>query len=229
MKPQTIKKLLELNQDLYESQAIKWDRSRKKIWEKSIIDYTSSIITKSNILDLGCGNARLYPKLEDLSINYLGIDPSESLIDINKKKYPKARFEIGDGLKIKYKDRFDYIFCIAVLHHIPSEKLQLQFLKNIHRSLKKDGQLLLSVWNRWQPNYRKYMLDEKPYDDMKETDTIVPWKQSGNSRFVHCFTIEELKNLAEKAGFKNIDTFYADKEKKTTKEKGLNIYLICKK
>lgn len=229
MKQQTAKKLLKLNQELYTQEYIDWNKTRSNIWEQTILNFINQIKPNSQILDIGCGNARLYPKLKDLSINYLGIEPSKNLIKLNKKKYPEAKFEIGDGLKINFKNQFDYIFSLAVLHHIPSKRLQIKFLTNIYCSLKKNGKLILYVWNRWQPKYKKYMLDRKPYNDMEETDIIVPWKQSSNSRFVHCFTKEELKNLAEKVGFKNIVTFYADKEKKTTKEKGLNIYLICKK
>lgn len=241
MKPETTKKLLKLNYDLYEDQALAWDKTRSEIWEKTVTDFISEIKPNSLILDLGCGNGRLYQKISNFKfqisnlkpeiniIKYVGIDPSKKLIEINKEKYPQADFKVGDGLTLKDKNKFDYVFCLAVLHHIPSEKLQFKFLKNIYNSLKKDGQLILSVWNRWQPRYADYMLDKKLYEDMKKTDTIVPWRQTNKFRYINCFTKETLSDLSQKTGFKNIKTFYANKEKTTTNKKGLNIYLICNK
>jgi SAM-dependent methyltransferase len=266
MKPETAKKLLKLNYDLYEDQALAWDKTRSEIWEKTVTDFISKIKPNSSILDLGCGNGRLYKQLSVVSfqlsdqkseIKYTGIDPSKKLIEINKEKYPDAKFEVGDGLTLKDKNKYDYVFCLAVLHHIPSEKLQIKFLKNIHQALRPKGEALISVWNRWQPRYKKYFNEKYKkeiqykfspvphwFSDLKSNETIVPWKQSGKFRFVHAFTDKELKDLAQKAGFTNIEVFYGDasqnqsealvkgnanKINKSDKNNGLNVYLIASK
>lgn len=229
MKSQTADKLLKLNYDLYEEQALAWNKTRSNIWEKTVTDFIAKIESQKLILDLGCGNARLYPKLEFLSIKYLGIDPSKNLIKINKQKYPQADFEVGNGLHMKYKNKFNYIFCLAVLHHIPTDKLRLLFLKNIYNALKPKGKIILSVWNRWQPKYINYMFDPKLYEDMEKTDTIVPWRKTNEYRYIHCFTQKELDSLAQKSHFRNIQVFYADKKEITDQNKGLNIYLIAQK
>ncbi len=312
MKPQTVKKLLKLNYDLYESQALDWDKTRSAIWEKPILDFIDKIKPKSSILDLGCGNGRLCDciakhglstrfnsgskQIKQLKIKYVGIDISKKFIELNKKKYPishsesfdchsehseesqdrlreesrdpstslkmTAEFKVGDSLTVNFKNRFDYIISIAVLHHIPSKELQLKFLRNIYQALKPKGKILISVWNRWQPRYKKYFIPANPkheipapkqaryganrnpklrkyprqsaslsalISDLEKCDTIVPWKQSGKFRFIHCFTAEELKKLAKQTGFKDIKTFYADKTGESDKENGLNIYLIGEK
>lgn len=244
MKKSTINKLLQLNYELYEHQAQSFSDTRQEIWEKPILDLVKTIKPKSKVLDLGCGNTRLYQILADKEIDYLGIDPSKTLIKLNQTKYPEARFEIGDGLKIKYKNTFDYIISLAVLHHIPSEKLQLKFLKNIYHALRSKGKILLSVWNRHQDKYQKYfsqkyksaIIKSNPRQsalfsasvcELGRSDLIVPWKDSGYLRYIHAFTKEELIKLAKRAGFINIQCFYADKYGKSDKEKGLNIYLIA--
>lgn len=229
MKPETIKKLLKLNQNLYEKRALSWSKTRQELWEKPVLDFIDTIPKNSNVLDLGCGNARLYKQLTKKNINYTGIDSSKSLIKLNKQKYPKAKFKIGDGLNIDYKNQFDYIFCLAVLHHIPSEKLQLKFLKNIYRSLKPNGFLILSVWSRWQNKYRKYFDQKKLFSDMQKKDLIIPWKQTKYMRYVYAFDKKEFFDLTNKTGFNNINIFYANKSKKCTKKDALNIYLICQK
>lgn len=226
MQENTAEQLIKLNQDLYNKVAEDFSNTRKEIWEQEIIDFVKNIQRNSTVLDLGCGNARLYQILSNKSINYLGIDSSNSLINLDKKNYPEAKFKVGDGLKIKYKNKFDYIISIAVLHHVPSEELQIKFLTNCKKALKKDGILFLSVWNRWQAKYKKYFLDKKTFDDMNKADILVPWK-GGKSRFVHAFKINELKTLAKKAGFKKTVCFASAKGKQTDLNKALNIYLIA--
>ena len=181
------------------------------------------------VLDLGCGNARLYQFLSKKRIDYLGIDPSKTLTNLNKKNYPGTRFEIGDGLDLKYKNKFDIIISIAVLHHIPSKELELNFLQNCHKALKPNGKLFLTVWNRWQDKFKKYFSMTKLYSDMTKNDLIVPWKNTKSKRFIHAFTKEGLKNLAKKSGFSNINCYYSDKNGEANKNKGLNISLIARK
>lgn len=221
-------KLLKINYTLYEEEADSFSKSRNNVWEKEIIDFINQIHPKSKILDLGCGNARLYQILAQKEINYLGIDPSKKLIALNKNKYPNAKFEVGDGLALSYENKFDYIFSIAVIHHIPGKDLQLKFLKNIYNALKSGGKVIITSWNRWQPKYWKSFVN-KPVRDLSFKETVVPWKNGNNSRFVYAFTKTELNNLAIKTGFKNIKTFYSKHGKKTNIINGLNIYLTGEK
>lgn len=214
--------------------------------------------TKNHPSLLGCRSEaeRSKTQIKDVKIEYLGIDTSKQLIQLNNKRYKDLstslemtiRFIVKNGLEINYKNKFDYVICLAVLHHIPSEKLQLKFLKNIYQALRSKGKVLISVWNRWTPRYQKYfskiyksdMIKMYPPQSVKyslsalvrelgPSDLIVPWKNSGKFRFIHCFTKEELAEFAKQVGFKNIKTFYADKEKITTKNSGLNVYLEAEK
>ncbi len=228
MKNDTVKKLIKLNQDLYNKVAEDFSNTRKEIWEKEILDFTNNIEPDSSVLDLGCGNARLYQIISKKSINYFGIDPSKKLIELNKKNYAKAQFKVGDGLKIKFKNKFDYIISIAVLHHIPSQKLQIEFLVNCKNALKPNGILFLSVWNRWQNKYRKYFNEPKPFSDMKQDDIIVPWKNK-YARYIHAFKTNELKLIAKKAGFKKVVCFASAKGQQTDLKNALNIYLMAQK
>lgn len=229
MKPQTAKKLLKINQNLYEHQALDWDKSRQKIWEKPIEDFIKTIKSNSSVLDVGCGNARLYQLLKDKTLNYLGIDTSKKLIFLNRKRYKNVKFEVRDGLKLKYKNCFDYVLCLGVLHHIPTQKLQLKFLTNIYQVLKKDGVLFAHVWNRWQKRYLNKKI-KKQFVDLSENEQIIPWRNSNKyARFVYRFTASELISHAKHAKFNNIEVFYADKTGKSTKSRGLYICLIAKK
>lgn len=261
----TIKKLLKITNELYEKEAQAFSDTRKEVWEKEIIDFVNKIEPGSSVLDLGCGNGRLFALLHSkrgssgfnsgsTQIKYIGTDPSKKFIELNNKKYvicenqpldPQESapvFRIGDGLTMNFNNEFDYIISIAVLHHIPSEELQLKFLKNIYQALKPGGKILISTWNRLNDKYRNYFTKEykqkvlyqfglvpESFSDLQYNDLIVPWRQSGHFRFIHTFEPEELKLLAQKAGFKNIRILVSKHGVKTDLKSALNIYMIGEK
>lgn len=146
-------------------------------------------------MDAGCGNGRLADFLKDEPIKYTGIDNSKELLKIAKKKYPKLTFRHGDILKLPFpKAYFDSVWCIAVLHHLPAKSLQLKALKEMKRVLKKNGVLLLTVWNLWQKKYRKYI-------NKKTRHAFIPWgPEKKVKRFYYAFTKEELCKLICQAG-----------------------------
>ncbi len=133
---------------------------------KVLAKYVSS---GDKILDLGCGNGRLFELFRDKDIKYFGADISEKLIAIAKEKYfhplpsspsergrikvgeATANFQVVDFLRLPFPNGyFDRAYCLSVFHHIPSKEFRLQFLREIKRVLKPNGLLILTVWNFWQ-------------------------------------------------------------------------------
>jgi 2-polyprenyl-3-methyl-5-hydroxy-6-metoxy-1,4-benzoquinol methylase len=118
------------------------------------------------------------------------------------------------------KEKFDYIFCIAVLHHLPGQDLQIKALKQMGDKLSADGELIISVWNLWsQKKMRKriarfFFLKILGKSKMDIGDIIFDWKgnkkKKNSQRYYHAFTKRELKKIIKKAGLtpKNI---YQDK------------------
>ncbi len=154
------------------------------------------------------------------NVEYYGIDNSKNLIKIAKEKYPEADFREGDVLNIPFQENsFDKIYSIAVLHHIPSKELRVEFFKEAKRALKPNGLFILTVWNIPFKLVFKYALLKifgKTKLDFK--DIFIPWG-SVCQRYVHCFSQKELEKIAKEAGF-------------NVKEKGFlgkNIYLVLDK
>ena len=216
-------------------------KNNKEIWNKIARDFSHtrnynwpellplSKYAKKNmrILDLGCGNGRLYELFKGKKIKYVGVDFSKKLTSIAKKKYPKAKFLAANALNLPLKDNsFDIIYSIAVLHTIPSRALRLKFLHEARRVLKKDGLLILTVWNLWQRKYLKILVKYSLLKLLGKSkldwcDLYVPW-QNRYQRYYHAFRKKELKGLLKDTGFATKSIKYLER-----KNKKVNILIIA--
>jgi ubiquinone/menaquinone biosynthesis C-methylase UbiE len=187
------------------------------------------------ILDLGCGNGRFFELLKNKKVEYFGVDISEDLLKIAKKRYSQAKFYLFDGLSLPFEDNFfDKVFCLATFHHLPSKKYRILFLKEIWRVLKPQGKLYLTVWYLWSKRRALYLLLK--YTILKLLgrvsldfkDIFLPWKDSRGKilarRYFHMFSKGELKSLTQKAGFEVLKISFLKRGKS---EK--NIYLLGRK
>lgn len=223
------KYLLDKTRRDYNQIADDFSRTRGKIWEE-LKFLEENIAEDERVLDLGCGNGRLYEFLRRKSADYYGVDISEKLTAIAKKRYPNAKFKVADALNLPFLDNFfDKIISIAVLHHIPSKEFRLQFLKEANRILKPGGMLFLVVWNLVSFKKSFIFLKYAALKILKKSnldfgDAFFPWGEE-TLRYVHRFSINELKKLIEAAGFKVKEIRIL--ERQTSKES--NILLIAQK
>lgn len=210
MRQKTSKKLLEKIQNDYNFIAEEFDQTRQNNWEEFEL-FLEYIKNGDNLADLGCGNGRLYAFIKQhRKINYTGIDISKNLIEKAKKAHPEVQFMLGDLLSLPLgNENFDTVTAIASLHHIPSNKLRKKALQEMHRILKKDGILILTNWNLFQPKYKKYIWKSRfrsilTLGKYNSRDTFIPWRKSGINRYYYAFTENELKGLLDATGFEII-------------------------
>ncbi len=236
MNPSYAKYLMEKTKQDYEKIAESFSESRKELWPE-LEELKKYIKDGEKILDLGCGNGRLFelfsaqgrPASGGKNIEYLGVDFSEKLVNRAKEKYGNY-FKVADILNLPFQDNyFDSIWSIAVLHHIPSEQLRLQALQEIKRILKTNGKLIMTCWNLYQLNYLKLLfkftlikLLRRNKLDFK--DIFMPWKNTETQRYYHAFTKKELKKLFQKAGFKIEELRHLKRNNKKT-----NILMVATK
>jgi len=233
MKQGYAKQLLRKTAEGYNKIAEKFSTSRQTIWEE-LNDLKQYVLAGDRVLDLGCGNGRLSAIFSAQDIDYVGVDFSKNLIKIAKKLHPELRFQQADALALPFPDNyFDKVISIAVLHHIPSKELRLQFFREAKRVLKPNGLLIISVWNLWpRPVFSKLFfkytflkLIGKSGLDFK--DVLYPWKNNKGKiiflRHIHAFTKKELERLAKKANLKIERSWIFKKGKRS------NIFLIAKK
>ena len=187
----------------------------------------------NKILDIGCGNGRLSELFKSMKISYTGIDDSEELVKIARKRYPRDDFRVTDPLNFEFANNtFDKIFCLSVFHHIPSTELRVQYLKEIRRILKPEGTLVLTVWNMWKKKGMVWHIIKSGlfHPQLDLNDTFYPFKTGNQTirakRYIHCFKEEELEKLFMEAGFNIVGIDYMKRGDKVDNE---NILFLGKK
>jgi ubiquinone/menaquinone biosynthesis C-methylase UbiE len=205
---------VELTIEGYNKIASVWDKTRQNMWPELQAAITQYIKPNTSILDLGCGNGRLYPLIQSLNeeknfnLHYLGVDPASELIQIAKSKYeneshPKL-FEITDGFSLNNKTKpsnlnlkdqeFDQVISIAVLHHIP-ESLIRDWLSEAYRVTKLGTISIFTTWNMFETNY-----------DLDENDeAVIGFIHEKGTRFVKGYTNEKLKEIFTGVGYTKIE------------------------
>jgi len=236
MNKKTVKRIRLETPRIYNKVAPVFYQTRKKPWP--IMDTIKPHIKlATNILDLGCGSGRLAEFISK-DQNYLGIDNSKELISLAKANYENKniKFKIGDAIESSLpKEKFDLVLLIAVLHHIPTKKLRFEVLKNINSALKPNGKLIITNWNLWQKQYRKYLFSYRikflKNKILRLNDAFIPWRVDNKKqwRYVHSLTKNETKKLLKKAGFEISEIYYEHQGERTNIFKGKNSIAIAYK
>ena len=230
MKKEYAKYIINKTREDYNLISDDFSRTREYLWEELRPLLDKYICEKDKVLDLGCGNGRYYRYFKEKEAEYIGIDNSEKLIEIAKKKYFFADFRVGDSLNLPFPDNyFDKVVSIAVLHHIPSKDFRMQFLKEAKRVLKKDGNIILTVWKFHRKKEKKLLfkytlLKIIGLSKLDFRDILEPWGNRAE-RYYHWFSEKELEKLVEKTSFEIEEIGQIENEKGNRK----NIYLVGRK
>ncbi len=222
------------NKDVYNTIASYFSSTRQFVWE-DLKDFSQYITKGDTVLDIGCGNGRVYQLCENLQVAYTGIDQSEELIRIAKAKYPEVHFDVGEMTQLPYEDAsFSIIICVATFNHLPDRDSRLKSLSEMKRVLKPGGIILMTNWNVLSDNAQKYV-DRGKWEIVENNrqDVLVPWltpigEKLPGSRYYHGYELSELFDLFTHAGFIVEQQYYSKKGKQSTKNEGHNIVSIVR-
>jgi len=221
----------------YDDFAESFARTREYVPD-SIAGLMANIAKKGDkVLDIGCGNGRLFSFFDGRGASYVGIDNSQKLVNIAQENNPGATFMVGDALALPFSaGEFDLAVSSAVLHHIPSKAYRQKFFQEARRILKAGGCFVVLVWDLRLPimiKQKKWKLLQKFAKTQIKIalgaakldfgDVFISW-QNQYQRYHRMFSLRELQNLAKSAGFA-IEKFGALPQG----EKEQNLYIIAKK
>lgn len=145
--------------------------------------FISLLPKNATILDVGCGPGRDCEYFVKQGLKVVGVDLSEKLLDIARKRVPGASFLKQDLRALDFPSgSFDGIWACASLHHLKRTETP-HVLRIFSRLLKSHGVLFILV------------KEGKGEADITES------LSSGLSRHFVYYTLDELTHLLEKAGF----------------------------
>ncbi len=121
-----------------------WDKNEKKQTHTNLQRIISLIKLKKydRVVDIGCGTGICYPYLKKIFKNYVGIDISDKMIKIAKKKFPDAKFINANFYRYRFPENF-YDLAI-VFNSFPHFEKKEFFLKKIKRILKTAGKIVIA-------------------------------------------------------------------------------------
>lgn len=255
MKPELQAIIGRLNRESYLSIAEDFSKTRKSAWYD--FSYLDPYLSEGmRVLDLGCGNGRLFPYLSTrCKVSYMGIDANSHFITEARNRYAAhpfhAQFHVRDITTDpwpKLPEGYDGITSVATLNHF-SRNEQARMIKNAYALLKPGGILYSTTWNMWRLdlkgksiwNFWKERLIRSNEDfrawyrvskgDLGLKDVITLWKGSRyhSPLYYYAATARDMGLLCQKVGFEQVDSFYSLQGKKVSWYRGRNIITLARK
>ena len=222
----------EMNRKTYNAIADQFSGTRDYLWEdlKGLAQYVKA---GESVLDLGCGNGRLYQLFEKNQVVYTGTDQSEGLLTLAREKFPEATFVISEMTELPFNDNsFDSIWAMASFHHIPTKALRIKGIQELERILKPGGRIVMLNWNMYGEWVQKKVASGA-YTEETPGDFIVPWrdgsKKNYGDRYYHGFTTEEIEELTTHTNLTIAEQYYVKMSEKSNKSDGDNLVTVLQK
>jgi len=154
--------------------------------------YTKFATGWKRLLDVGCGDGVMSAECASMVEEIFCVDPGLKPLQILKKRnienmYPVCTF----GERLPFPDSyFDGVFNIFVVEHI---KNPIFLLKEIHRVLKEEGELIIATDTKWYDKYTRTIIETIRSRRLKI--------HRRNPTHINLMVPSDLRNILKKAGF----------------------------
>ena len=223
----TVKKIIALNQQFYQTFALQFSATRMQL-QPGVQRLLNRFSSDDRFLDLGCGNGELAREMDRRGYQgtYVGLDFSPGLLAVAREssfRNLQANFITADLTSPNWESiipnqHFDIVLAFAVLHHLPGDDLRQLFLHNVLAHTEPMGQFFHSEWQflrseRLRSRIQSWDNIGLSESDVEPGDYLLDWRRGGYGlRYVHHFTEDELADLATRTGFTVLETFFSDGE-----------------
>ena len=127
------------------------------------------------VLDVGCASGGFFNIMRALepTIDYTGIDIAEPAVDLARRTYQEARFEVADGVTIPFDDgTFDLVHCTSVLVIEPRyQEVWKEMYRVTSRFVLADMRLLKDIEGQGDLQDSHYRIQF----DGQEQEAVVPY------------------------------------------------------
>jgi SAM-dependent methyltransferase len=174
----------------YDRIAKDWDsdHTHDKWWKEGLEKFATFLRPGAEVLDVGCGSGVKSEILKGKGMKVTGIDFSERMLDIARRRVPDEEFLMVDLYDLSgFEKKFDALFAQAVLLHFPLKDVSV-IIRSLKEKLNSGGYFYAAVKER-RPG-------EKEEEVVKEDDYGYEYE-----RFFSYFTAKELKKYFTDEGF----------------------------
>lgn len=181
--------------ETYNLTAEEYSQKTKEIPPTMQIEKFVKLLKGKSVLDIGCATGRDTIILHNKGLDIIGVDLSESMINIAKQSYPHIDFHVMDLLQLDFNsEMFDGVYCNATFLHIKRKDSKKAF-DNIHNILKKGGIFFVSIKGG---DTEEVIIDSR--------------YEKYNEKFFAYYEIDEFISLAKRSNFELIEYDIRKKE-----------------
>jgi ubiquinone/menaquinone biosynthesis C-methylase UbiE len=166
-------------------------------------------ISGSKILDYGCGNGKFSTYLSKLGGEVVGIDVSESQLNVAKKTEDKSIVYLLDNdpkIEVAYANYFGKAVLIFVLCEISSKEKIVSILKRVHGLLKSDGELVILNPNWDKSNGKDFLTHQMKFTpELKSGESVTTILKTDPPIHIpdYYWSKQNYLDMLKDAGFKN--------------------------
>jgi len=140
---------IEQNVKFFDQWAKNYDIGLFQFWMRRFYQPVFQLIGKGSkcILDVSCGTGEFLQEMKQKRPNaeLYGVDISEKMIEVARKKLPNVRFSVGNVHDLRYKSNyFDCVITTEAFHHYYDQQ---KALGEMARVAKNGGKVIVSDIN----------------------------------------------------------------------------------
>lgn len=151
----------------YDAVGDHFSATRSKPWPQIVRFIEEDIPRHSFVADIGCGNGRYMQRVLANGSEAVGSDISRTLALVCRDLGLDVSLADCCALPLR-SGMFDFVICIAVIHHLSSVSRRLACLAELLRLTRPGGRVLVCAWALEQ--------DRRSIHHFDQQDCFVPWQ-----------------------------------------------------